>query len=88
MLTLLIKNAHAIAAFNNDDSELTDGFIFIRDGVIESLGPSADAPLAADELIDATHCVVLPGLVNTHHPRWGECARSRRHRPGRARHDR
>ena len=70
MSTLLIKNAHAIATFSNkgdEGSELRDAYVFARDGVIESLGPSVDAPLTADEVIDASNCVVIPGLVNTHH---------------------
>ena len=67
MSTLLIKNAHAVATFNNEGSELRDAYVFARDGIIESLGPSVDAPLTADEVIDASNCVVIPGLVNTHH---------------------
>lgn len=67
MSTLLIKNAHAIATFDNNDSELRDAYLFVRDGVIESLGPAAEAPLSVDEVIDASNCVVIPGLVNTHH---------------------
>ena len=53
MSTLLIKNAHAIATFDNNDSELRDAYVFVRDGVIESLGPAAEAPLSVDEVIDA-----------------------------------
>ena len=67
MTTLLIRNAHAIATFDEAESELRGGFVFVRDGVIEAVGASADAPEAADEVIDASHCVVTPGLVNTHH---------------------
>ena len=67
MSTLLIKNAHAVATFNDEGSELRDAYVFARDGIIESLGPSLDAPLTADDIIDAANCVVIPGLVNTHH---------------------
>ena len=67
MSTLLIKNAHAVAAFNDEGRELRDAYVFARDGIIESLGPSVDAPLTADDIIDASNCVVIPGLVNTHH---------------------
>ena len=67
MSTLLIKNAHAIATFNDEGSELRNAYVFARNGVIESLGPTVDAPQLADEIIDASRCVVIPGLVNTHH---------------------
>jgi len=67
MSTLLIKNAHAVATLNDEGRELRDAYVFARDGIIESLGPSVDAPLTADDIIDAANCVVIPGLVNTHH---------------------
>ena len=67
MATLLIKNAHAVATFDDEGSELRNAFVFVRDGVIESIGSFGDAPLIADEIIDASRCVVIPGLVNTHH---------------------
>ncbi|MDB5931639.1 MAG: hydroxydechloroatrazine ethylaminohydrolase [Polaromonas sp.] len=67
MTTLLIRNAHAIATFDDAGGELRGGFVFIRDGVIEAVGASSHAPRTADEVIDASRCVVTPGLVNTHH---------------------
>ena len=67
MPTLLIKNAHAIATLSDDGQALRDGYVFVRDGVIKSVGPTAEAPLTANEIIDALNCVVIPGLVNTHH---------------------
>ena len=68
MTTLLIRNANAIATFDDAGRELRDASIFIRDNVIESVGIAIDLPLEADEVIDAQNCVVVPGLVNTHHP--------------------
>jgi cytosine/adenosine deaminase-related metal-dependent hydrolase len=47
--------------------EIADGAILVRGPVIEAVGPSADLPDTADEVIDARGQVVLPGLVNTHH---------------------
>ncbi|GAC1546602.1 MAG: 8-oxoguanine deaminase [Candidatus Velthaea sp.] len=41
--------------------------MFVRDGVIEAVGPAAGLPAFADRVIDARNLVVLPGLVNTHH---------------------
>jgi len=67
MTTLLLRNAHLLATFDDSDRTFEDGGIFVRDGVIEYVGPSAGLPSRADDTIDATGMVVLPGLVNTHH---------------------
>ena len=37
------------------------------DGFIEQVGATTELPATADEIIDLTGHVVLPGLVNTHH---------------------
>jgi cytosine/adenosine deaminase-related metal-dependent hydrolase len=47
--------------------EIVDGALFVRDNVIESVGVTADLPQSADEVLDLSGHVVLPGLVNTHH---------------------
>jgi cytosine/adenosine deaminase-related metal-dependent hydrolase len=44
-----------------------DGGMYIVDGFIEQVGPSADLPGTADVIVDMAGQVVLPGLVNTHH---------------------
>lgn len=50
-----------------DGREIPNGGLFARDGWIEVVGPSDDIPATADEIVDLTGHVVLPGLVNTHH---------------------
>lgn len=50
-----------------DGSEIADGGLFARDGWIEAVGPTAELPGEADEVVDLTGHLVLPGLVNTHH---------------------
>lgn len=71
MSTLLIKNAHFLATFDHAEPErareLRDASLFIRGNLIEAIGASADLPQDADEVIDARHHLVTPGLVNTHH---------------------
>lgn len=67
MSTLLVKNATIIVTMDKDDRELTDTAIFCRDGIIEQIGPVADLPQEADEVLDLKDHIVLPGLVNTHH---------------------
>ena len=67
METLLVKNATIIVTMDKNDRELTDTAIFCRDGVIEQIGPQAELPQEADEVLDLQDHIVLPGLVNTHH---------------------
>jgi len=50
-----------------DGSEIADGALLARDGWIEAVGPTSDLPDTADEVVDLSGHVVLPGLVNTHH---------------------
>jgi 8-oxoguanine deaminase len=67
MSTLLIHHARSLVTMDAQRREIADGAVFVRDGVIEAVGPSADLPATADEVIDARDQVVMPGLVNTHH---------------------
>lgn len=47
-----------------DDHTAFEGDVAIRNGEIIALGPDID--VSASEEIDATGCVVMPGLVNAH----------------------
>lgn len=66
MTTLLIKHAY-IVTLDDHHTEIPDGGLFIRDGFIEQVGPVAQLPQSADETLDLSGHVLLPGLVNTHH---------------------
>ena len=65
MKDLLIRNADVVVTMNATRDELSGADVHVRDGVILAIGPGLSAPGA--EVIDATTCVVTPGLVNTHH---------------------
>ncbi|SFI75559.1 8-oxoguanine deaminase [Albimonas pacifica] len=67
MGTLLLRHARVLATMDGERREIADGGLFARDGVIEAVGPTATLPAAADEILDVSGCVVIPGLVNTHH---------------------
>ncbi len=67
MPTLLIRHARLLVTMDAQRREIADGAVFARDHVIEAVGPSAELPASADEVIDARDQVVIPGLVNTHH---------------------
>jgi len=64
---LLIKHARVVVTMDEQRREINDGAIFVRDNVIEQVGPSSELPQSADEVINAANHVVIPGLVNTHH---------------------
>jgi 8-oxoguanine deaminase len=65
MSTLLLHNAHLVVTM--DGREIPNGGIYARDGWIENVGVSDDIPAIADEMIDLSGHIVLPGLVNSHH---------------------
>jgi cytosine/adenosine deaminase-related metal-dependent hydrolase len=65
MGTLLLRNIHTLATM--DGVELSGASILVNDGWIEKVGTVHDLPDDADEVVDLTDHVVLPGLVNTHH---------------------
>lgn len=67
MATLLIKNAQVVATMDDAQKEWAGASIFIRDNLIESVGPADAMPDSADRVIDARGHVVTPGLINTHH---------------------
>src|SRR5512140_2097595 len=67
MPSLLVKNASVLVTMDDRQREIPAGGLFIRDGFVEQVGPTAGLPETADEVLDLTGHLVLPGLVNTHH---------------------
>jgi cytosine/adenosine deaminase-related metal-dependent hydrolase len=69
--TLLIHHADALATVDDSGSQYQDASLLIEGKAIAWVGCAADLPAgaleAASEVIDARGCVVVPGLVNTHH---------------------
>ncbi|MAT41919.1 MAG: 8-oxoguanine deaminase [Anaerolineaceae bacterium] len=65
--TLLIKNAALLVTMDGHRREINDGGLYIVDGIITQVGKTMDLPQSADEVIDLTGHIVLPGLINTHH---------------------
>ena len=64
---LLVRNARTVATMDGNRRELPGGWVAISGGSILAVGGSTQAPPIATEVIDATDCLVTPGLVNTHH---------------------
>jgi 8-oxoguanine deaminase len=67
MPTLLIRDARLLVTMDAQRREIAGGGVFVRDNVIEAVGPTAELPATADDVIDACDQIVIPGLVNTHH---------------------
>ena len=67
MPTLLVKNAAVLVTMDAERRELYDAGLFARDGLIEKVGLSDELPATADQVLDLSGQIVLPGFVNTHH---------------------
>jgi len=65
MSTLLIKNIESLVTCDDADRLLHNADIFCKDGFIKAIGENLD--VTADEVIDGSHMLCYPGLVNTHH---------------------
>jgi 8-oxoguanine deaminase len=65
--TLLICHASVLVTMDEQRREIPDAGIFVRDGWIEQVGSSDELPQQADEILDLSGHIVLPGLINTHH---------------------
>ena len=72
--TLLVKNVKHLVTCDGDDRLLDGVDVFIRDGVIAGIGQEAGTLESgtlesgtAEDVIDASHMVMYPGLINTHH---------------------
>ncbi len=67
MASILLKNAALLATFDDQNTEITNGGVYIEDHVIKQVGDSTSLPTSADQVFDLNSHLVLPGLVNTHH---------------------
>ena len=65
MTDLVIRNARCVATLDDARRELVGGWVAITGGLVEAVG--VGEPPIADETIDATDCLVTPGLINAHH---------------------
>lgn len=65
MADLVIRNARCVATLDAERTELAGGWVAITDGLVEATGHGV-APAGATT-IDATDCLVTPGLINSHH---------------------
>ncbi|MFV8557899.1 8-oxoguanine deaminase [Sulfitobacter sp. SBS6] len=64
MTELLIRNADCLLTMDETRRELVSADVLLRDGVVVAVGQNLTTE---GEVIEASGCVVTPGLVNTHH---------------------
>lgn len=67
MSSFLLHSADVLVTMDDAGTEISDGAVFARDGVIEQVGHTDQLPQSADTVVNASGTVVTPGLVNTHH---------------------
>ncbi len=65
--TMLVKNAEILVTMDAARREIRNGGLFVADHRIVAVGPTAELPQTADEVLDLKGHIVIPGLVNTHH---------------------
>src|SRR6516225_7070846 len=83
MTTLLLQHADVLLTMDAARREIPDGAVLIRDGVIESVGTSAEltqrcehAGINPHETINLHGHVLTPGLINTHHHMYQSLTRA------------
>jgi cytosine/adenosine deaminase-related metal-dependent hydrolase len=62
---LVVVNARCVATVDEQRRELDGGWVAVTDGLVSGVGTGAAPP--ATTVLDATDCLVTPGLVNAHH---------------------
>jgi cytosine/adenosine deaminase-related metal-dependent hydrolase len=72
---LLVSGAALVATSDADQREIADGWVAITDGAVVDLGEAGSEP-PATRVIDASGCLVTPGLVNAHHHIYQNLTRS------------
>ncbi len=67
MTTFLLSRCSILSTMDDHHQEIPGGGLFVRDGFIEQVGTAEELPQTADQVLDLSGYLVLPGLINTHH---------------------
>ena len=74
MSTVLIRNLQAIVTCDDADRMLRDCDLYIEGNRIVRLGHQLD--VSADRVLDGSHMLCYPGLINTHHHLYQQFSRN------------
>ena len=72
---LVISGARLLVTMDADRREQPGGWVAVTNGQVSGIGEAGFEP-PAREVIDATGCLVTPGLINTHHHIYQNLTRS------------
>ena len=75
---LLVTGAELVATMDLEDQEIPGGWVAISGGLVSAVGGPGDTPPEATKVLRADHCLVTPGLINTHHHIFQNLTRSYR----------
>lgn len=83
MKLTFVRNASVLVTMDAERREISDGGILLRDRQILRVGTSSEVAeyvhaqgLKPERTIDASGCVILPGLINCHHHLYQTLTRS------------
>jgi cytosine/adenosine deaminase-related metal-dependent hydrolase len=71
---LVVTGAELVATVDDDRRELAGGWVAVDGGLVVGVGTGDPPP--GRERLDATGCLVTPGLINTHHHLYQNLTRS------------
>ena len=74
MASLLIRDLDTVVTCDDADSVLLHVDLYCEDGRIRAIGP--DLAVQADEVLDGSHLLCYPGLINTHHHLYQQFSRN------------
>jgi len=60
LTSLLVQHASLIVSMDDNDTQWTDGGIYVIDNVIQQIGQTNQLPQDADHTLNATGMVILP----------------------------
>ena len=75
MTTTLLRNADCIYTCDDGDRAYRNGYILVKDQQVVEVGSEPWSGEVADASYDLTGCLVVPGLINTHHHFFQSIAR-------------
>lgn len=74
--SILLKNALVLVTMNEARQEIAHGAVLVEGNRIRAVGTTAELRKRADDEIDLSGHVVLPGLINTHHHMYQSLTRA------------